>query len=81
MSGQSALFAYLRDVFVDAAHRGRGLGLWMTESALAHPRLQTVKSWMLATGDAHGVYARAGFHALNHPEWYMQRLGNNASRR
>jgi len=36
---------------------------------------------MLATEDAHGVYAKAGFHALNHPEWYMQRLGNNASRR
>ncbi|MDQ0325853.1 GNAT superfamily N-acetyltransferase [Rhodopseudomonas julia] len=70
-----ALFAYLRDVFVDDAHRGRGLGLWITETALAHPRLQTVPSWMLATEDAHGVYEKAGFHALKHPEWYMQRLG------
>jgi ribosomal protein S18 acetylase RimI-like enzyme len=69
-----ALFAYLRDVFVDEAHRGRGLGVWITETALAHPRLQEVPSWMLATEDAHGVYEKAGFHALRHPEWYMQRL-------
>ncbi|SDU45086.1 Acetyltransferase (GNAT) domain-containing protein [Stappia sp. ES.058] len=70
-----ALFAYLRDVFVEEAYRGRGLGLWMTETALSHPRLQTVQNWMLATEDAHGVYARAGFHPLKHPEWYMQRSG------
>jgi len=76
-----AVFAYIRDVFVDAAHRGRGLGLWLAESAIAHPRLQTVKSWMLATRDAHGVYAKVGFHALNHPEWYMQRPSDGGSRR
>lgn len=70
-----ALFAYLRDVFVDEAYRGRGLGLWMTETALAHPRLQTVQNWMLATEDAHGVYAKAGFYSLKHPDWYMQRPG------
>ncbi len=70
-----ALFAYLRDVFVDEAYRGRGLGLWLTETALAHPRLQTVQNWMLATEDAHGVYAKAGFYSLKHPDWYMQRPG------
>ncbi|MEC7765058.1 MAG: GNAT family N-acetyltransferase [Pseudomonadota bacterium] len=70
-----ALFAYLRDVFVDQAYRGRGLGLWMTETALAHPRLQTVRNWMLATEDAHGIYMKAGFEPLKHPEWYMQRPG------
>lgn len=75
-----ALFAYLRDVFVDEAHRGRGLGVWITETALAHPRLQTVPSWMLATEDAHRVYEKAGFHALIHPEWYMQRLGKRTDK-
>lgn len=69
-----ALFAYLRDVFVDEGHRGRGLGVWITETALAHPHLQKLPSWMLTTEDAHGVYEKAGFHALIHPEWYMQRL-------
>jgi hypothetical protein len=29
---------------------------------------------MLAKKDAHGVYEKAGFDALIHPEWYMQRL-------
>lgn len=73
-----AFFAYLRDVFIDEAHRGRGLGLCLTEAAIAHPRLQTVAKWMLATEDAHGVYAKAGFRALEHPEWYMQRPGGAA---
>ncbi|MBY5989151.1 GNAT family N-acetyltransferase [Roseovarius atlanticus] len=73
-----ALFAYLRDVFIDEAHRGRGLGVQITRAALAHPRLSTVPSWMLATEDAHGVYEKAGFYPLEHPEWYMQRLGTTA---
>lgn len=67
-----ALFAYLRDVFVLPAHRGKGLGTWLAQVAVDHPDLATVKGWMLATEDAHGVYAKVGFHPLNRPDWYMQ---------
>lgn len=67
------LFAYYRDVFIDNAYRGHGLGLWLTQTAVAHPRLQTISSWMLATGDAHDLYSKVGFKPLPHPEWYMHR--------
>ena len=67
-----ALFAYLRDVFVLEAHRGKGLGTWLAQVAVDHPDLATVKGWMLATDDAHGVYAKVGFHPLKRPDWYMQ---------
>lgn len=67
-----ALFAYLRDVFVLDAHRGRGLGSWLAETAVNHPDLATVKGWMLATKDAHRVYGKVGFQPLKEPDWYMQ---------
>lgn len=67
-----ALFAYLRDVFVIEEHRGKGLGTWLAEAAVNHPDLATVRGWMLATADAHEVYAKVGFHPLKRPDWYMQ---------
>jgi GNAT superfamily N-acetyltransferase len=66
-----ATFAYLADVFVDDRHRGRGLGVWLVETVLAHPDLQGLRRWMLATADAHALYARFGFAALEQPERYM----------
>lgn len=56
-----ARFAWISDVFVLEAHRGVGLGVWLVETAMGHPALSTVRRWMLATADAHGVYARFGF--------------------
>jgi N-acetylglutamate synthase-like GNAT family acetyltransferase len=63
-----ATFAYLADVFVDRVHRGRGLGLWLVETVLAHPELQGLRRWALATADAHALYARFGFGAPSQPE-------------
>jgi GNAT superfamily N-acetyltransferase len=57
----SATFAWIADVFVLEPHRGRGLGVWMIERLLAHPRLQGLRSVTLATLDAHGLYERYGF--------------------
>jgi GNAT superfamily N-acetyltransferase len=56
-----ATFAYLADVFVLPAHRGRGLAAWMMECILAHPDLQGLRRFLLATRDAHGLYSRFGF--------------------
>lgn len=66
-----AVFAYLRDVFVLPAHRGRGLAQWLALAIRSHPELATVTSWMLATRDAHAVYAKAGYAPATHPEYYM----------
>ncbi|MEF2070233.1 GNAT family N-acetyltransferase [Consotaella aegiceratis] len=71
-----ARLAYLSDVFVLASHRGRGIGTWLIETALDHPQLRAVGRWMLATGDAHELYARFGFKPLQDTAKYMERLIN-----
>jgi GNAT superfamily N-acetyltransferase len=68
-----ATFAYLADVFVLDAERGGGLGHWLVETALSHPELQGLRRWMLATADAHGLYAQHGFTPLDAPERFMER--------
>lgn len=68
-----ARFAYLADVFIVEAWRGQGLSKWMLACILAHPDLQTVRSWLLTTKDAHGLYAQFGFEPLADPGQLMQR--------
>ena len=65
-------FAYLCDVFVLPEHRGRGLSKWMMQCILEHPDLQGLRRMMLATRDAHGLYAQFGFKPLDAPEPFMQ---------
>ena len=66
-------FAWLADVFILDAYRGRGLGKWLVESILAHPDCQGLRRWMLATRDAHGLYTQYGFHALEKPDQHLIR--------
>jgi GNAT superfamily N-acetyltransferase len=74
-----ATFAWLCDVFVVAARRGRGLGKWLVERVVAHPDLQGVRQVLLATRDAHELYRRyGGFEALPAPEKCMVRRSNPA---
>ena len=68
-----ATFAYLADVFVLQSHRGSGLGKFLMECISNHPQLQNLRRWMLATRDAHGLYAKFGFAPLAHPERFMER--------
>jgi GNAT superfamily N-acetyltransferase len=66
-----ALFAYLADVFVLEPHRGRGLGVRLVECVLAHPELQDLRGWTLATADAHSLYERFGFRPPERPDRLM----------
>ncbi len=59
-----ATFAYLGDVFI-------------MEAVLAHPDLQGLRRWMLATADAHELYRKFGFGLLSQPERFMQRHDPN----
>jgi GNAT superfamily N-acetyltransferase len=70
----NATFAYLSDVFVLESHRRRGLATWFMETVLAHPHLQGIRRWMLATADAHGLYRKVGFTPLSRPERIMEKL-------
>ena len=67
-----ATYAYIGDVYVLEAYRGQGLGKWLMASIMAHPDLQGLRRWSLATRDAHGLYQQFGFTALNRPEAYME---------
>jgi GNAT superfamily N-acetyltransferase len=67
-----ATFAYLADVFVLPDYRGRDLGTWLVACILAHPELQGLRRWLLATRDAHMLYEQIGFVALRKPEWFME---------
>ena len=58
--------------------RGRGLSKWLMETIIAHPDLQDLRRWILATRDAHGLYSQYGFEPLKHPERWMERPAPNA---
>ena len=76
-----ARFAYLADVYVLDAHRGRGLGKWLVSCALEHPELTGVWRWLLATADAHGLYSQLGFGPLESPARFMTLQRREAARR
>jgi GNAT superfamily N-acetyltransferase len=65
-------FAYLCDVFVLPAHRGKGLGSWMMQCVMKHPDLQGLRRWHLTTRDAHALYRKLGFVPLSKPERHME---------
>lgn len=67
-----ATFAYLADVFIDPAHRGKGLSKRLMEAIMEHPSLQGLRRFLLATRDAHGLYGQYGFTPLTAPERWMQ---------
>jgi len=71
-------FAWLADVFVLGDQRGHGLGKRLIEFVLSHPDLQRIRRFMLATRDAHDLYARFGFKPLAHPERLMERYDAEA---
>lgn len=68
-----ATFAYLADVFVFEDARGHGISARLMDAVLAHPGLQGLRRFMLATRDAHGLYARYGFAPPAHPDSLMER--------
>lgn len=70
----SATFAYLCDVYVLEAHRGRGLAKAAMQHLGTHPRLQGLRRLQLATHDAQGLYAQYGFNVIAQPERHMEKL-------
>ena len=67
-----ATFAYLADVFVLPDHRGHRISERMVEALLALPDVQGLRRIMLATRDAHRLYARFGFSPLAAAERFME---------
>ncbi|MBV8679499.1 MAG: GNAT family N-acetyltransferase [Aquitalea sp.] len=81
MITDQATFAYLADVFVLPDWRGHGISKAMMAYIMAHPGLQNLRRMLLATADAHGLYAQYGFTALSRPERMMERLDQQVYQR
>lgn len=67
-----ATFAYLADVYVLEAHRGKGLSKFLMEAIMSYPELQGLRRICLATANAHGLYEKYGFTELSKPELFME---------
>jgi GNAT superfamily N-acetyltransferase len=59
-------------VFVVESARGTGVGKALIEAVMAHPDLQGLRRFSLATADAHALYARHGFAPLADPARFME---------
>lgn len=67
-----ATFAWLADVFILEEERGKGLSKKLVAAIQAHPRLQSLRRFMLGTRDAQGLYAQFGFEPVKYPERFME---------
>jgi GNAT superfamily N-acetyltransferase len=68
-----ATFAWLCDVYVDPDARGSGVGTALVGAVDAALTDLKVERTVLATGDAHGLYAKFGFEPMPQPERWMLR--------
>ncbi|MGX4731896.1 GNAT family N-acetyltransferase [Kitasatospora griseola] len=66
-----ATFAWLCDVYIAPPARGRGLGTALTAAVRDHLAELGLRRLLLATRDAHEVYAKVGFNPLALPEKWM----------
>jgi GNAT superfamily N-acetyltransferase len=67
-----ATFGYLADVFVDELYRGKGLSKNLIEFIFSLEELKGLRRIMLATRDAHSLYAQYGFKLLQAPGRFME---------
>jgi N-acetylglutamate synthase-like GNAT family acetyltransferase len=68
-----ATFCFVTDLFVHVDHRYQGLSKVMIAAALSHPRLRAVPRWSVMAGDAHELFASAGFTTIARPGHHMER--------
>lgn len=66
-----ATFAWLADVVVDPAVRGRGVGIALVDGIVRAMEPLGLRRILLATKDAHGLYERFGFRPLDEPDRWM----------
>ena len=69
-----ATFAWLADVFVDEAFKGQGISKRMMQFIMSFDFVPTLRRFMLATRDAHGLYEKSGFQVPENPDRLMEVL-------
>lgn len=65
------IFAYLCDVFILEAYRGRGFSKQLMHEMINFPKLKDIGSWVLGTRDAQGLYEQFGFKSVE-PKKFMK---------
>jgi len=68
------VFAYIMDVFIVEEQQGKGYSSLLMDKLLNEPAFKKVKTWRLATADAHFLYEKFGFGALANPEKQMEKI-------
>ena len=68
------VIAYLMDVFILEEHRGKGFSKLLLKTIFEDDRLKSVKKWILATKDAHSLYAGFGFEKIKNPDRLMEKV-------
>jgi GNAT superfamily N-acetyltransferase len=66
-----ATFGWLCDVYVARSDRGKGLGTALAVAIRDHLAPYGLRRILLATADAHEVYAKVGFEPLAQPGKWM----------
>lgn len=68
------VFAYIMDVFIAEEYQGKGYSSLLMDKLLNEPVFRKIKTWRLATSDAHFLYEKFGFGALANPEKLMEKI-------
>lgn len=67
------IIAYLMDVFILEEYRGNGYSKLLLKRIFDDVRFKRIKKWILATKDAHSLYAGFGFEKLKNPDRLMEK--------
>jgi N-acetylglutamate synthase-like GNAT family acetyltransferase len=68
------IIAYLMDVFILEEYRGKGYSKLLLKRIFDDVRFKGIKKWILATKDAHSLYAGFGFEKLKNPDRLMEKV-------
>jgi N-acetylglutamate synthase-like GNAT family acetyltransferase len=68
-----ATFGYIQDFVVDPAWRGRGIGRSLLRCVMEDPIVSSLRTLLLRTETAHGLYRKAGFVLAPNPQDLMAR--------
>ena len=68
------IIAYLMDVFILEEYRGNGYSKLLLKRIFDDVRFKGIKKWILATKDAHSLYACFGFEKLKNPDRLMEKV-------
>jgi N-acetylglutamate synthase-like GNAT family acetyltransferase len=66
--------AYLMDVFILQEYRRKGYSKLLLKRIFKDDKYQQVKKWLLATQDAHSLYANFGFEKIKNADRLMEKL-------